>query len=71
MPSPNRGGLLLPPLHLQGSYVQQINILFAEPVQHSDQIVFHKCPSFRAAAHQDGLSVSTPYGNSIAAAHVE
>ena len=41
---PNPGGLFLPPDHLQGGYVQQIKVFFTEPVDNSDEIVFHNAP---------------------------
>ena len=41
---PNPGGLFLPPDHLQGGYVQQIQVFFTEPVDNSDEIVFHNAP---------------------------
>lgn len=61
-----QGGLFLPPEHLQGGYVQQIDIFFIQAVDDSFQIFFHIAPPLGPQPIGMGYLFSAPYDNSIA-----
>lgn len=42
---PIREGLFLISAHLQRGYVEQIDVIIAQLIQYSDQVVFHVCSS--------------------------